>query len=124
MASVTFNGESHSISSIEEFGVALNDFNATEQFEIWVSVQGGPSMCMLRNGQNAWLMYLRFEGDSGFVSQAPLTKPGAASYVLANGQVDEYPLAWCINIEQCYKAMAYFFVNDGAMPSWVSWYGS
>jgi len=49
---------------------------------------------------------------------------GSASYVLSNDQVDEYPLSWCIDIEQCYKAMAYFFVNNGAMPSWVSWHES
>lgn len=121
MVSVTFNGESQPTKSIEEFGVALNYFNESRQFEIWVSVEGGPSMCMLRNGENTWLMYLRFVGDSGFVSRGNPNKLGSAFYVLSNDQVDEYPLAWCIDIEQCYIALAYFFVNNGPMPNWVSW---
>lgn len=122
MVFITFNGESQPATSIEEFGAALNLYNDSGQFEIWVSVEGGPSMCMLRNGENAWLMYLRFAGDSGFVSRGDQNKLGSASYLLSNDQVDEYPLAWCIDIEQCYKALAYFFVNNGTMPNWVSWH--
>jgi len=76
---------------------------------------------MLRNGTNAWLMYLRHhEGDNGFTSQGETGRIGVASYELSNGQVDEYPLSWCIEIEQCYKALAYFFVNEGSKPEWVS----
>lgn len=122
MVSVTFNGELQPAQSIEEFGAALNYFNERREFEIWVSDEGGPSMCMLRNGENAWLMYLRFVGDSGFVSRGDPNKLGSVFYVLSNDQVDEYPLAWCIDIEQCYKALAYFFVNNGTMPNWVSWH--
>lgn len=69
-------------------------------------------------------MYLRYEGDSGFISQGEPSAHGVALYELANGQVDEYPLAWCIDVEQCYKALAYFFVNEGAQPDWVSWHVS
>jgi hypothetical protein len=124
MVTVTFNDQTQSIASVEELGGLLDQFNKTDQFELWLSVENGPSICMLRNGENSWLMYLRFSGDSGFVSQAKESKPGSASYLLSNGQVDEYPLAWCINVEQCYKALAYFFVNEGARPDWVSWHES
>jgi len=44
-----------------------------------------------------------------------------ASYTLANGEITELPLAWCIDLEQCYKAVAYFFVNDGARYDFVCW---
>jgi hypothetical protein len=73
---------------------------------------------MLRNGEFAWLMYLRFEGDSGFVSQ------GVASFELSNGQIDEYPRAWCIDIEKRYKALVFFYVNEGAQPDCVSWHAN
>ena len=46
---------------------------------------------------------------------------GVSAYTLGNGQVDEYPLSWCIDVEQCYKAIAYFFMNEGAKPEWVAW---
>ncbi len=78
-------------------------------------------MAMLRNGDHAWLMYLRFDGDSSFVSLGDHSNHGTCSYTLANGQVDEYPLSACIDIEDCYKAIAYFFVNDGAQYNFVSW---
>ena len=124
MVTVTFNDQPESIASIEEFSVALDRFDRTLKFELWLSAERGPSVCMLRNGEHAWLMYLRFEGDSGFVSQGELSAQGVASYILANGQIDEYPLAWCIDVEQCYKALAFFFVNEGTRPDWVSWHVS
>ena len=81
-------------------------------------------MAMLRNEDHAWLMYLRFSGDAGFVSQGDLTKTGKTSYALANGEVGEYPLAWCIDLERCYQAAMYFFVNNGSKPEWIAWHES
>jgi hypothetical protein len=76
---------------------------------------------MLRNGKHAFLMYLRVSGDSGFVSVGSSEQDVPVQYRLSNGQVDEYPNAWCLPVEQCYKALAYFFVNDGQRPEWVAW---
>ena len=118
---IVFNDTAQSLGSIEELSLALDRFDLEPQFELWISAQDGPSMCMLRDGNHAWLMYLRFDGDSGFVSRGDQDSQGTCSYTLANGQVDEYPLAWCIDIEQCYKAITYFFVNDGAKPNFVPW---
>ena len=122
MIEVTFNGHTRHCESIEAFGLELDGFDAEPAFEPWLSVPKGPSMTMLRHGPNAFLMYLRFPGDSGFTSRASLAKPGTASVRLSNGQEDEYPLSWCIGIEQCYKALAYFFVNNGGKPDWVQWH--
>ena len=122
MISVTFNGEQQDVSSIEQFGVALDRFDGTSEFELWLSSSEGQSICMLRNGPRAWLMYLRDgDGDRGFTSQGDADCIGVTSYKLSNGQVDEYPLSWCIDIEECYKALAYFFVNEGDRPIWLSW---
>lgn len=76
---------------------------------------------MLRNGHWAWLMYMAEPGDAGFRSEGDASLGGTASYTLSNGQVDEYPLAWCIPVEDCYKAVAYFYVNEGERPGWVKW---
>jgi hypothetical protein len=121
MVNITFNGEPVPITTVEELGASLDRFDKESQFELWVSVPDGPSMSMLRNGSCAWLMYLRFNGDAGFVSRGDVAKTGDASYTLSNGQVDEYPLSWCIDLEQCYRAISYFFVNEGAQPSWIAW---
>lgn len=121
MVSIILNNQPIQATSIEELGLALNSIDRTQVFELWVSIENGPSLCMLRNCENAWLMYLRFRGDSGFTSIGNPSEEGTAHYTLSNGQVDEYPLAWCIDVEQCYKTVAYFYVNNGGKPGWVQW---
>jgi hypothetical protein len=121
VVAVRFNGQQQEIASIEEFVSALDRFDREEQFELWLSSSQGQSICMLRNGLNAWLMFLRHNGDSGLTSQGNASRTGVDEYRLSNGQVDEYPLSLCIDLEQCYKAVAYFFVNEGGKPGWVPW---
>jgi hypothetical protein len=120
MIIVTFNGTEELMYEIEEFGAALDRFDAQPIFELWLNAPGGASISMLRNSEHAFLMYLREFGDSGFVSVGEETE-GSVQYTLGNGQVDEYPLSWCISLEECYKALAYFFVNDGMRPEWFQW---
>ena len=124
MIDISINGKPLHVTSIEELDEALVRFEQHPHLELWALVPNGPRIAMLRNGTNAWLMYLRFDGDSGFVSEGDRTNIGSASYELANGQVDQYPLSWCIDVDQCYRAVMYFFVNDGARPEWVRWQAS
>ena len=125
MIAVSFNGVREEVGSIDDFGMALDRYDGVARFELWLSqVPEGPSLCMLRNGEHAFLMYLRFREDSGFVSQGASAMEDEAEYVLSNGQVDVYPMAWCIPVEQCYQALAYFFVNDGLRPEFVAWHES
>jgi hypothetical protein len=116
------NGHRQSIASLEELEQELHRFHAEPQFELSASVPDGSSICMLRNGEHAWLMYLRHDEDSGFNSVGNQQRVGVAQYILSNGQTDEYPLAWCIEVEQCYRAVVYFFVTEGARPEWVNWH--
>ena len=121
MINITFNGLAQPINTVEELGLALDRFDRVQQFEVWMTAPNGAAMCMLRSGKDAFLMYLRNEGDSGFTSLGNSIQCGIALYTLSNGQVDEYPLSWCIEVENCYKAIAYFYVNEGAKPNWVEW---
>jgi Immunity protein Imm1 len=121
MIAFNFNGAELHPSSTEEVGRLLDRVDQVREFELWASAPNGPSLCMLRNGDDAWLMYLRQEGDSGFSSRSFVHCAGTVTFRLCNGQVDEYPRSWCIDIEQCYKALAYFFENAGAKPDWIDW---
>jgi hypothetical protein len=116
-----FQGRDEPLISIECLGTALDRFDLESQFELWVNQPDGPAICMLRNSQNAWLMYLRHDGDSGFHSLGNSEREGFIEYRLSNGQIDEYPRAWCIPVEDCYKAISFFFVNDGLRPHWLTW---
>jgi hypothetical protein len=115
------NDRALDVTTVEQLGTALDVVDAEQAFELWASVPTGPTMTMLRNGSSAWLMYMREAGDAGFRSSGNESRQGVAAYRLSNGQVDEYPLSWCIDVEQCYKAIAYFCVNEGAKPAWVDW---
>lgn len=103
MFSLSLNDQSIQIDSIESLGASLDEIEEIKVFELWASFAGGASLCMLRNEENSWLMYLHHEGDSGFTSMGDSLRQGSSSYTLSNGQVDEYPLSWCIEREQCLK---------------------
>jgi hypothetical protein len=118
---VSFQGAVRQVQSLEEFGATLDDIYKTEDFELWLSVEDGPRLCMLRHNDAALLMYLEYEGDAGCTSVGNPEAPGAVQFQLCNGQVDEYPAAWCVGVEGCYKALAYFFVNEGLRPHWITW---
>ena len=118
---VTFNGTERIIGSIEELGTLLDRLDREAKFEFWISTEDGLAMTMLRNAEHGWLMYLRFNGDSGFVTKGDQDNQGSCTYQLSNGQIDEYPLSWCVDLEQCYKAIAYFFVNGGARYDFLTW---
>lgn len=98
MVTLTLNGHDERLGSIEEFGAGLDRFDAHPTFELWLNAENGVAMSMLRNGEHAFLMYLRFDGDSGFVSRGSETGDHVR-YTLSNGQVGEYPRSWCIPLE-------------------------
>jgi hypothetical protein len=118
---VTFQGAERLVQSIEEFGRILDDFDQHEDFELWLNSKDGSALCMLRHAEAACLLYLRHEADSGCTSIGNSKERGAVQYRLSNGQLDEYPASWCVDVEDCYKALAYFFVNEGLRPDWIKW---
>jgi hypothetical protein len=124
VTTISFNGAEEEMGAAELPSEALARFNSSERFELWASEHEGPSLCMLRSGEHAFLMYLRFSGDSGFVSKGESAAEGVIEYELSNGQRDEYPAAWCIPVEQCYKAVNHFLSNKGQRPEWLAWYES
>lgn len=118
---VTLNDRLLDIASPGPWAHALDLVQSTSRFELWISVPDGPSMCMLRNRESAWLMYLREPGDSGFRSSGDTHRPGVEAFTLSNGQVDEYPLSWCIDIARCRQALVDFRDHNGARPASITW---
>jgi hypothetical protein len=92
--------------------------------EIWVDRADYPRVCALVNGDRAWLMYLRYEGDAGFSSRdSTYAGPEQAmmDFYLSNGQLDEYPLAWTIPIKQVFAALEWFAAK-GNSPRDIAWH--
>ena len=98
--------------------------------EIWVCPQeteeNQRTMTALINGDWGWLMYLREEGDAGFSSRNP-DYPGTEDdgetmeFMLANGQLDRYPLAYALPVEQVKKALD-FFEKRHELPDFITWH--
>lgn len=122
MTDLVFNGTLVVDATDEQLASTLALASATPQFELWASVpDDGPSLCMLRSGTHAWLMYLREPGDNGVHSVGDAGRDGIARFRLDNGQVDDYPLAWCIEPDTCLAAISAFHANGGARAEHIVW---
>ena len=122
---LNLHGEPRVVDSVPALEQTLLDARALAQCELWLTMaaeaEQGPALCMLRNGGNAWLMYLSGQDDLSFHSLGDEEADGVCSYLLANGQVDEYPEAWCVEVDLCERAFVAFFRTGGAQPASIAW---
>jgi hypothetical protein len=122
---LNLHGEPRVVESIPALEQALLEARALAQCELWLTMaedaEQGPALCMLRNGGNAWLMYLSGQDELSYHSLGDDEADGACSYLLSNGQVDDYPEAWCVDVAQCQRAVLSFFRTGGARPSTIAW---
>ena len=125
MMELKLHGETVAIASLQDLQQALARTQSLAQCELWLTMaldaEQGPALCMLKNGASAWLMYLSGQDDASFHSLGDEEEAGECSYWLANGQVDVYPAAWCIDVALCHRAMIAFFATNGARPVAVEW---
>ena len=122
---LNLHGEPRLVDGVVALEQALTDGRALAQCELWLTMateaEQGPALCMLRNGGNAWLMYLSGQDELSFHSLGDEEETGECSYLLSNGQVDVYPEAWCVDVEQCQQAFIAFFRTGGARPAGIAW---
>jgi hypothetical protein len=95
--------------------------------QLWLDTEDeGLVLGVLANGAHAWLMYLRHkDGDPGLVSRNPdYTGPedDTMEFELSNGQVDAYPVAWTLPLEQALAACEYFFETCGGRSPDILWH--
>jgi hypothetical protein len=62
---LSINGRKEPVLSQERLGELLAASAEMVRVELWPSSSDGPSICTLRNGTHAFVMYLRHVGDSG-----------------------------------------------------------
>jgi immunity protein Imm1 of predicted polymorphic toxin system len=115
---------STAVPNVTQLRVALRRSKKGQFKEVWLKSDSGASMCMLRNGDRAWLMFLRdSDGDPGLSSRNPgLAKDKSSTrFLLSNGQMDEYPTSWTLPIDVACRAMEAFF-STGSYPDDVTWH--
>jgi hypothetical protein len=111
-----------SIPTEEALLTSLEALTQNPYNEIWLTGHGTTSLTILTNGQSAFLMFLRHEGDSGFSSRNP-TSPSSdttISFKLANGQVDQYPADWVVPLTSAWQAAIDYF-KTGKMSKEIIW---
>lgn len=118
---VHLNNKESEISSELELSDFLDEIDSAENAEAWIMSPKNQSLCLLKSGNNTFLMYLRYPEDEGFVSDSKSEINDTDEFILGNGQADEYPLSWCIDKEWAYKAFAYFYVNEGEQSPHINW---
>jgi hypothetical protein len=115
----------YEVTELTELQVHLGHIGRTPFSEIWLQhTEGWPAISALINGDAAWLMYVRSEGDAGFSTRNPnyAGPPKAViEYYLANGQRNEYPASWNITTAEALRALEYFFEQE-AMAPWLQWH--
>jgi hypothetical protein len=114
-----------SVSTAKDLRQCLEQVRQQQFSELWLIVEDdGPSLTMLVNGDYAWLMYLQNPDDTGFNS-LNLSYQGLAElrmkFQLSNGQMDEYPVAWTLALEDAFDTCEYFVATQGGRSPAITW---
>ena len=97
--------------------------------EIWLSVNGGPAMALLKSGERALCLFVRRHGDPGFTSRklprenqltGELTFHAGRSE-RAQGAPAKFPAAWTVPLFVALRA-ADEFLRTGEMPPQIPWH--
>ncbi len=115
----------YELSELEQLQACLAQVRHTQFTEVWLeSAARWPAICVLVNGEAAWMMFLRWEGDARFSSRNPnYVGPSKAvvDYYLSNGQRDKYPASWNITTDEALRALEYFLTEEKMAP-WLQWH--
>jgi len=115
----------YEVTDPDELRVRLAQIRRTPIFGSLDATRGGwPAIGALINGEAAWLMYVRHEGDAGFSTRNPQyvgPEKAVIEYYLSNGQRDEYPASWNITTAEALRGLEYF-LGEEAMSPWLRWH--
>jgi hypothetical protein len=120
------NGATAPYSSIQNLRASLTE--SGRQFgEVWLeATDDGPALCMLVNGNQAFLIYLGDNnGDLGFTSRNPRYEgpmDAVMEFELSNGQIDEYPAAWAVPLNDALEACEHFVASGGGRSPDITWH--
>ena len=91
--------------------------------ELWIE-RSEERVCALLTSGRGWMMWLRSDGDPGRSTRDPQysgASDATLEFVLANGQVDRYPVSWTLPEETVASALE-TFAREGVMPVEISWH--
>ena len=119
---LSVNGKEYAVRQLAELRSHLAASRHQQFCELWLNRKNEGALSALVNGDRAWLMFLRYEGDAGFSSRNPHyvgRQDAELEFYLSNGQRDVYPAHWAVDTSQALKAMEYFYLNGERSPAIV-----
>ncbi len=122
---VLLDAQEMSVPTAKDLRQCLEQVRQQQFSELWlIAGDDGPSLTMFVNEAYACLMYLQNPDDSGFHS-LNLSYHGPAElrmkFQLSNGQMDEYPIAWALALEDACDACEYFVTTQGGRSPAITW---
>jgi hypothetical protein len=120
---LTINGKTWKVGTVEQLRQRLKAVRATQFSEVWLRRADATSLAILVNRRSAWLTYFRDDGGQSFSSRnADYAGPDDATmeFLLSNGQMDEYPVAYTIPTSEALRAAEHYFRTGERSPR-VTW---
>ena len=119
---ITLNGVERTLGSGAELAAAVLQHSGTRFLEVWAD-HGNESMCMLANGDRAWLMYLKNQDEECFSTRNPAMPDDGKQleFRLSNGQMDVYPCHWTVTRELATQGLIEFLDHGGRTTS-LEWH--
>ncbi len=127
MPTLTLDRETIETADTREMADRVRALDLGRYGHVWLRLGGDddPSMsAMIHAGERGLLMFSRCAGDPGFSSRNPDydgDQRAALTFILSNGQEDEYPASWTYPLEVL-RAAFLELLETGARPTMVRWY--
>lgn len=116
--------EDYEVSSLDELRARLTARYKGRYGAFWLSVKKDkcPAMSMFVNDKQAWLFFIREEGDPGFhlLGPDPDNFTDHVEFVIDNYQSDLYPRAMIVSTSDGERACEEFFQTN-ALPMAIPW---
>jgi hypothetical protein len=120
MITITYNSHSQQIESAEMLESLLSHLLSQRYQEMWIKGHNESTLLALTNEKSAFLMYLRYSGDVGFVVENEAVAVADEIFFLENGQMDCYSAQNVVDKVWVMKVFSTYF-ETGEKLSELNW---
>ncbi len=123
MIKISINDKEFEVKSESELIEYFDDSLKFKFVEIWISGHGEATLATLINSEKkkAFLMFQDLENEEYFNSvELKGNNNLTMDFLLCNGQMDEYPVNWVVDIEKAKESVLEYYAS-GKMWNGIEW---